>query len=98
MNKLSYHFGHALLDGPLWDRGIREPDTVTILHTLLHRLEMDTRVLTLISSFLDCLGYTVNNLVEEAGGAPRGFQVHEATHGDALQSRDISRESDRAHA
>ena len=42
VNRLSYHFGHALLhvDGPLRDCSIRESDKVTISCTLLHRLEM----------------------------------------------------------
>ena len=69
MSKLAYHFGHALLDGPLKDRGVREPDTVIISRTLLYRLEIDVRVLTLISSFLDCSGF-----LEEAGRVPEASE------------------------
>ena len=41
VSNLVYHFGHSVLDGPLRDCGVKEPEMVSILRSLQHRLEMD---------------------------------------------------------
>ena len=74
VSNLVNHFGSAVLDGPLRDRGVKEPDMVSIPRSLLHRLEMDVRVLTLVSSFLDCSGYSANSLLDEARGDPEASE------------------------
>ena len=63
---------------------------VSILHSLLHRLEMDAWVLTLASSFLDCSGYSAIRLLQESSTDP---EVSESTRQlvEALSSLEKSR-------
>ena len=54
VDKSVYNFAAAMIDGPLRDPNVREPDSVTIPTSMLRRLEQDARVLTMIGSFLNC--------------------------------------------
>ena len=70
VSKLTYYFGPAVLDGPLKDHDVRKPEMVSIPRSFLQHLEQDARVLTLISSFLDCSGFSANSFMEEASKDP----------------------------
>ena len=61
-----YSFTAATVDGPLRDRDVCEPESVTIPTSMLQRLEQGARVLTMIGSFLDCSGFSANSLLDEA--------------------------------
>ena len=52
VSKSVYSFSAAAVYSPWRDRDLREPETVTILTSMLHHLEQDARVLTMIGSFL----------------------------------------------
>ena len=54
VSKSVYSFSASTVDGPLRERNVCEPDSVTIPTSMLQRLEQDARVLTMIGSFLDC--------------------------------------------
>ena len=56
---------HSMVD-PFRDHDVHEPESVTIPSSILQRLEQDAGVLTMIGSFLDCSGYLVNSLLDEA--------------------------------
>ena len=75
VSKLVYNFAAATVDGLLRDRDIREPDSVTIPTSMLQYLEEDARVLTMIGSFLDCLGFSANSLLYEVGQDPTASQT-----------------------
>ena len=95
VSKSAYHLTPAVLDGPLMDHDVCELEMVSILTSFCQRLEEDARVLTLISSFLDCTGFSANSLLDEAC---KGFRVHEATRGGPLGPLEVLRESDWAPA
>ena len=65
-----YSFAPAVVDQALRDREVREPASISVASSTLHRLEQDARILTLVGSFLDCSGRTATDLLEEASRDP----------------------------
>ena len=66
VNRPVYNFAPTVLDGPFRDHNICELESVTIPTYMLQHLEQDAQMLTMISSFLDCSGFSVNYLFDEA--------------------------------
>ena len=75
VSKSVYSFSASSVDGPLREHDVREPDSVTIMTSMLQRLEQDARVLTMIGSFLDCSGFSANSLLDEASRDPRASET-----------------------
>ena len=62
----SFDYGAASLDTILFERGVKEPDSLKIESATLIRMERETRTLQLISSFGDMAGAAARTIIKEA--------------------------------
>ena len=61
-----FSFVASSLDAPLRVRELKRQDSLNVPLATIQRLEQDSRITTMIGSFLDCSGTTSTLLLEEA--------------------------------
>ena len=61
-----FSFVAASINAPLRARELKEQDSLNMFLATIQRLEQDSRIMTMIGSFLNCSGATSTRLLEEA--------------------------------
>ena len=66
VQRQSFDYAPASLDSILFERGVKEPDSVKVDSATLIRMEREARTLELISSFGDMAGASARAIIKEA--------------------------------
>ena len=65
VNHSIFNFAAASINAPLKVCELKKAESVSVPLATVHRFEQDTRILTMVGSFLDCSGVTLPRLLEE---------------------------------